>query len=147
MLTTRVAAGIRAGIVALAVTTGAIIGLGLRHGLAAQSFEVGGRALLGVAASAPAAAAAGFLAHAAWMLVLGVCFSVVAAPLRGLWLFIAALVFAAIAWTLSVWLFPGVVTVMRGAAVSTPQVIFVNLLLAAGLAAGMRLALEWSRKH
>ena len=141
------AAGIRAGIVALAVTSGAIIGLGLRHGLAMRSFEVAGRALLGDTSSAPTAAAAGFAAHAAWMMVLGVCFSVVAAPLRGVWLFLSAIAFAAIAWMLSVWLFPGVVAVMRGAAISMPQVIFVNLLLAAGLAAGMRLAFEGSRRH
>ena len=139
--------GIRAGIVALAVTTGGIIGLGLRHGLAMQPFAVAGRALVGPTASDWTPAAIGFVTHAGWMMVLGVCFSVVAASLRGVWLFTSALVFAGVAWAFAVRLLPGVATAMKAAAFSVPQAVFVNLLLAAGLAVGMRLASIPSRQH
>ena len=55
MSDSRITAGIRVGAVAAAATIGAVIGLGLRHGLALRPFTSAGRALfekLGLAAMA-----------------------------------------------------------------------------------------------
>src|SRR4030095_1277832 len=104
MSDSRIAVGIRVGAVAAAATIGAVIGLGLRHGLALRPVTSAGRARvekLGVVGTSSASAIVGLMMAACAIIVLGVCFTVVAAPLRGLRLLGAAIVFGAIAWGVS----------------------------------------------
>jgi hypothetical protein len=128
-------------VLAAATTAGAIIGLGLRHGAAVDPFTLTGRPLVG-AAPVLVATIAGFALHFGWMLVWGACFTLVAASLRGGRLAAAAIVFAIALWGLSNYLVPSAEPATRAAALTAPQSLFVHLLLALGLASGMRLAQE-----
>src|SRR6476469_5206384 len=102
MSDSRIAAGIRVGTVAAAATIGAVIGLGIRHGLALRPFMSAGRALLErlgvVVPTGFVATTIGLALIATAIIVLGVCFTVVAAALRGLRLLATAIVFGAIGW-------------------------------------------------
>lgn len=140
----RIATGIRVGTVAAAATIGAVIGLGLRHGLALRPFMSAGRSLmntLGVdAASDPATTMVGLAVVALAVVVLGVCFTLVAAPLRGVGLLIAATAFAAMGWAVCGYVVPSILTPTSGAVLGTAQRVFVCGMLALALVAGMRLA-------
>ena len=144
MTESRTALGIRVGTVAAAATIGAMIGLGLRHGLALRPFTSTGAALLerlGVGASRGALPVIlGLSLVAAAIIVLGVCFTVVAAPLRGLRLLIASCVFGAIGWAVSAYVVPSILVLSNETVLGTAQRVFVCALLALGLVAGMRLA-------
>jgi hypothetical protein len=133
--------GVRTGVLAAAATAGAIIGLGLRHGAALDPFTLTGRSLVG-AAPVLVATIAGLSLHVGWMLVWGACFTLVAASLRGTRLLLAAIFFAIALWGLSSYLMPSAEPATRAAGLTTPQSLFVHLLLALGLASGMRLAQE-----
>jgi hypothetical protein len=74
------------------------------------------------------------------IIVLGVCFTFVAASLRGVRLFIAALLFAASAWAVYAFIVPSVLVPSGGIELGTAQRVFLFALLALGLAVGMRLA-------
>ena len=143
MSDSRIAAGIRVGAVAAAATIGAVIGLGLRHGLALRPFTSAGRALfekLGVAGTSSASAIVGLMMAACAIIVLGVCFTVVAAPLRGLPLLGAAIVFGAIAWGVSAFVVPSILEWSTGAVLGGAQRLFIFGMLTIALVAGMRLA-------
>jgi hypothetical protein len=140
----QVGAGVRVGTVAAAATIGAVMGLGLRHGLALRPFMSAGRALLArLGAEAPTGAVAalvGVALVAFAIVVLGVCFTFVAAPLRGVRLLAVAIVFAAIGWAVSLYVVPAILVLSAGTVLGTAQRIFVCALLAVGLVVGMRLA-------
>jgi hypothetical protein len=124
---------------------GAIVGLGLRHGLATRPFMTAGYAVLetlGVRAASRGAAptAVGLAAVAAAIIVLGVCFTFVAASLRGLRLMIVALLFAASAWAVYAYIVPSILVLSDGLELGTAQRVFLFTLLALALAVGMRLA-------
>jgi hypothetical protein len=144
MSQSRTAAGIRVGIVAAAATIGALIGLGLRHGLALRPFVSTGLAVLGVIGVSGVGGVVpvivGLVLVAAAIIVLGVCFTIVAAPLRGLPLLLVACVFGAIGWAVSRYVVPSILASSVGAQLGTAQQVFVCALLALGLVAGMRLA-------
>jgi hypothetical protein len=144
MTDSRMATGVRVGAVAAATTIGAVIGLGLRHGLATRPFMTAGYGVLetlGVRASRGVTpVAVGVVAVAAAIIVLGVCFTFVAASLRGVRLFIAALLFAASAWAVYAFIVPSVLVPSGGIELGTAQRVFLFTLLALGLAVGMRLA-------
>jgi hypothetical protein len=130
--------------VAAAATIGALMGLGLRHGLALHPFASMGRALLTlVGASAPRGAAptlVGLATVAIAIIVLGVCFTIVAAPLRGMRLFGVAILFGVIGWAVSAYVVPSILVLSGGTVLGNAQRVFVCALLAAGLMVGMRLA-------
>ena len=136
--------GVRVGVVAAAATIGAVVGLGLRHGLALRPFATTGRALLerlGLSVSSggvPTAVGLAFVCVA--IIVLGVCFTIVAAPLRGLRLLVVALLFATIAWIIAAFVVPSILGLSDATVLGTAQRVFVCVLLALGLVAGMRLA-------
>ena len=138
------AAGVRVGTVAAAATIGAVIGLGLRHGLALRPFIDAGAALLdrlGIrSAGPPVLALVGLATVGLAIIVLGVCFTVVAAPLRGLRLLAAAAAFGGIGWIVSAYVVPSILVLSDGIMLGTAQRLFVCALLAMGLVAGMRLA-------
>lgn len=144
MSQSRTAAGIRVGTVAAAATIGALIGLGLRHGLALRPFVSTGRAVLdaigmtGVGGAVPVIV--GLVLVAAAIIVLGVCFTIVAAPLRGARLLLAACVFGAIGWAVSTYVVPSILASSGGTQLGTAQQIFICVLLSLALVAGMRLA-------
>lgn len=137
-------AGVRVGIVAAAATTGALVGLGLRHGLALRPFSNAGRSLLATIGvdSAPAVVAVivGLAVLVAAIIVLGVCFTVVAATLRGARLIAVAMLFSAIGWVVSAYVVRAMLASSTGAVLGTAQRVFVCALLAFALVAGMRLA-------
>jgi hypothetical protein len=132
------------GTLAAAATIGAVIGLGLRHGLALRPFASLGRALIalgGSIAPRPAVAAlVGVAIVAAAVIVLGVCFTFVAAPLRGLRLVVVAILFAAAGWAVSMYVVPSVVVLSGATVLGSAQRLFVCALLAVALVVGMRLA-------
>ena len=143
MSDSRIAAGIRVGAVAAAATIGAVIGLGLRHGLALRPFTSAGRALfekLGVVGTSSASAIVGLMMAACAIIVLGVCFTVVAAPLRGLRLLGAAIVFGAIAWGVSAFVVPSILEWSTVAVLGGAQRLFIFGMLTIALVAGIRLA-------
>ena len=129
---------------AAATTIGAVVGLGLRHGLATRPFMTAGYGVLetlGVrAASRGAPIAVGVAAVAAAIIVLGVCFTFVAASLRGLRLLVTALLFAASAWVVCAFVVPSFLRQTDGIELGTAQRVFLFTLLALALAVGMRLA-------
>jgi hypothetical protein len=145
----RLGTGIRVGTVAAAATIGAVIGLGLRHGLALRPFSTAGRGVLTLLGqSAPGAGVAtvmGLALAALAIIVLGVCFTFVAAPLRGVRLVVTAVAFAAIAWAVSVYVMPSILVLSAEIVLGTAQRVFVCVLLALSLVVGMRLARPGSR--
>ena len=143
MTDSRISIGIKVGTVAAAATIGAVIGLGLRHGLALRPFASTGHALferLGIAGTTSASALVGLMAVACAIIVLGVCFTVVAAPLRGLRLLGAAIVFGALAWGVSAFVVPSILAWSSGAVLGSAQRLFIFSTLTIALAVGMRLA-------
>ena len=144
MTESRTAAGIRVGTVAAAVTIGALIGLGLRHGLALRPFTSTGIALLQTVGADTSRGAVpvivGLSLVTAAIIVLGVCFTVVAAPLRGIRLLMTAGGFGVIGWAVATYVVPSILAPSDGAVLGTAQQVFVTTLLALGLVVGMRLA-------
>ena len=143
MTDSRIGTGMRVGAVAAAATIGAVIGLGLRHGLALRPFAAAGRALLeklGVMGSPSESALVGLMMVACAIIVLGVCFTIVAAPLRGLPLLVAAIVFGAIAWSVSAFVVPSILAWSTGTVLGSAQRLFIFGMLTIALVVGMRLA-------
>ena len=131
------------GTVAAAATIGAVIGLGLRHGLALRPFTATGRALfekVGVVGTPATTAILGILSVACAIIVLGVCFTVVAAPLRGLRLLGVAIAFGVVAWSVSAFVVPSILALSSGIVMGSAQRVFIFSLLSLALVVGMRLA-------
>jgi hypothetical protein len=130
--------------VAAAATIGAVIGLGLRHGLAFRPFMAAGAALfdrLGIPViRSSIATVAGVALVSAAIIVLGVCFTFVAGSLRGLRLALAALMFAAVSWGASLYVVRSILVLSDGTVLGAAQRVFIFALLALALVAGMRLA-------
>ena len=138
-----IATGVRVGPVAAATTIGAVIGLGLRHGLALRPFMSAGRGLLeriGVVGTPSITTIVGLTMVACGIIVLGVCFTVVATPLRGLRLLGVALLFGVIAWAISALVMPSILALSAGAALGTAQRMFIFGMMSIALVVGMRLA-------
>jgi hypothetical protein len=140
----RLRAGLRTGLVAASATFGALIGFGVREGSAYGMFADAGQQLLARVGVGPAsigiAVALGVLLHGAWSIVWGVCFSVVAAPLRGVRLLGAALAFGALAWAVSQYVLPKFLSLGTSNTLGAPRLAMLYLLFASALAVGMRLA-------
>jgi hypothetical protein len=134
----------RIGLLAAATTVGVIMGLGLRHDSAIQPFAIAGRALwartTGLPASPLFATLLGFALHIVWMLLWGVCFSVVATPLRGAQRVLAAAVIAGIVGLLTVTIAPAALGAGAIAAQTGAQTMLLLALFALSLLAGIRLA-------
>ena len=140
----RIMTGVRVGTVAAAATIGAVIGLGLRHGLALRPFISAGRGLIDAlgfdVASDPTTAMVGLTFVAMAVIVLGICFTLVAAPLRGVELLLTAMAFGAIGWAASVYVVPSILMLRSGAVLGMGQRVFVCAMLTVALVVGMRLA-------
>ena len=143
MADSRIATGVRVGAVAAAATIGGVIGLGLRHGLALRPFMSAGHAVLeriGVVGTPSLTTFVGLTSVAGAIIVLGVCFTVVAAPLRGLQLLTVAILFGAIAWAVSAFVVPSILALSSGAVLGDAQRVFIFAMLSVALVVGMRLA-------
>jgi hypothetical protein len=140
----RVLRGIRVGFIAAAATAGVIVGLGVRHGEALTPFFLTGRSLLATLTGALAppvlATVAGLLVHAFWMLLWSVCFTLVAASLRGMRLALAAALCAVVVRALGATVLPGALGAGALASLSAPQTWFLLTLFALSLFVGTRLA-------
>lgn len=141
VLSDRLRAGFPVGLLGGAVTAGALVGLGLRHGAATYPFEMGGRALftswrLGLP-SVGAALVVGVAAHLLWMVLWGVCFSAVATTLRGGAIAVGALLFVLFLGALSTTVVPGALGAVAFAGLTTAQTAFVLVLLAGAFIAGV----------
>jgi len=148
MTDSRIAAGIRVGTVAAAATIGALMGLGLRHGLALRPFMAAGRAVLeklGLVATTSLTTIVGLTTVACAVILLGVCFTVVAASLRGFRLIAVAIGFGAIAWGVTAFVVPSVLALSSGTELGDAQRVFIVSMLVIALVAGMRLARSSTR--
>ena len=148
MTDSRIAAGIRVGTVAAAATIGALMGLGLRHGLALRPFMAAGRAVLeklGLVATTSLTTIVGLTTVACAVILLGVCFTVVAASLRGFRLIAVAIGFGAIAWGVTAFVVPSVLALSSGTVLGDGQRVFIVSMLVIALVAGMRLARSSTR--
>jgi hypothetical protein len=140
--------GALAGLVAAAVTAGAIVGFGIEHGGAARLFSALGRTTLGNPvvdgrAEQAAVTAVGVLVHAAQVTAIGVLFGLVAAHARGVRLALLAIVAAILAAVAQLALAPAVLRFGNAVTVfplQRGQFVALYLLLAAGLGGGMRVA-------
>lgn len=82
----------------------------------------------------------GALLHLVVSVAWGWVFAVVAAPYRGLRVLGVAILTSTVAWAFSATVLPSALRYGNGLYASTPRAVIVHLLLAAGLASGMRLA-------
>lgn len=118
--------------------------MGLRHDSALAPFLISGRAVVaattGLLASPVPATVLGLLVHVVWMVLWGICFSIVATPLHGLSRVAAAAAFAAVVGYVATALLPGALGAAMIAATTRPQMIFLLALFAMALVTGMRLA-------
>jgi hypothetical protein len=74
------------------------------------------------------------------IILLGVCFTFVAAPLRGLRLLLSALMFSAIGWGASLYVVRSILVLSDAIVLGSAQRVFIFAMLAMALVAGMRLA-------
>jgi len=140
----RLAVGLRTGLILGAATAGVIVGLGVRYDSALTPFLLAGRATIatmsGLVVSPLVATVSGIVVHTAWMLLWGVCFSAVATALRGVRLWVAAAIFAALVGVLSATIVPGALGAGAMVAQTGPQTVVFLTLFAVALLAGMRFA-------
>ena len=136
--------GLSVGLLCAAATSGALVGLGLRHDTAFAPFESGGRALLATwhlsISAAAVAIGTGAAAHTIWMVLWGVCFSVAAARLRGLALASAAIVFVVLLHAVAVTFLPGALGASAYADVNAVQTALLLALQAGALGFGLTFA-------
>lgn len=144
VIQSRVLRGLRTGLIAAAATAGVLVGLGVRHHEATTPFLLSGRSLVatltGVLAPPLLATVTGVLVHAFWMLLWGVCFSLVAASLRGARLAGLAVLFAVTVRYLGATVLPGALGAGALASLSSAQTWFLVILFALSLVVGVQLA-------
>lgn len=140
----RIVVGLRIGLVAGAASTGALIGLGLRHGSALTPFQLYGRvvtaSLTGLVPTDATAVAVGLAVHLFWMALWGAGFALVARSRHLPRLVAVATGFCAAAGWLGSQFFPSLLGAAAVASLGTGQLLLFLLLVAAALVAGMRLA-------
>jgi hypothetical protein len=142
--TTRIRAGVRAGLVSAAATAGAVTGFGIRHhDLAGPFVSLGTEVMQGFGVSeAPALvpSAAGVAAHVAWMIVWGITFAALAHERRpGAAVALAAITGAAAALAARS-LVPAAFGAVNFAALSGAQLALCVVLMTLGLVTGRALA-------
>lgn len=142
----RLGIGVRVGLLAAAATSGVVVGLGLRQGAAFAPFVLLGRSLFarlaGVSPQPAVALIVGAAVHMGWMILWGVCFTVVAARLRSSRVLVGALLLSVIAGLLARWLWPSALGAAATASLSATETFLYLALMALSLFAGTRLALE-----
>lgn len=143
MLNERIRTGIRVGGLAGAATAGALVGLGFRHGMAISPFVSAGRSILSKAGGylppPLLALSTGIVVHFMWMILWGICFSILAIHLRGIALLVAATLFAVFIGALASTIVPGALGAAGTASLNLAQTLFVLTLLAGSLFVGLRL--------
>ena len=144
MISSRIRAGVRAGLVAAAATAGAIIGFGIRHGDWLRPFaSLGADVIGGFGVTDPPrwlAAATGIAGHLAWMVIWGITFATVAhrktPPLSAVFAVAVALGAALVARYLS----PAALGAVTFSALPAVQAALCVALMSAGLVIGRALS-------
>lgn len=140
---TRIRAGVRAGLVSAAATAGAIIGFGLRHHDWSTPFvSLGIQVLQGLGLTNPplsVSSAAGIAAHVAWMVVWGIGFGLLAYRRTPATAALLALGIGVVA-ALSARVIPPALGAVNFAALPTAQVVLCVALLSVGLITGRALS-------
>lgn len=136
--------GVRVGLVAAAATGGAVVGLGLRRGGGLTPFALYGRslfaALTGVLPQPVLAIVVGVGLHVLWMTVWGVCFTVVATPLRGARIAGAAILVSLLVGVVAIRVYPPALGAATMTSLAWPQLAVYLALLALSFLAGTRIA-------
>lgn len=126
------------------MSTGVLMGLGVRDGSALEPFQQFGRmttaSVTGLVPSLALAAAVGLGGHLLWMLVLGVGFALVARTPHVGRLAVLALLYSAIAGWLTMRVLPSLLGAAGVASLSTSQFLFFLALFALALVVGTRIA-------
>lgn len=144
VFSSRIQAGVRAGLVSAAATAGAITGFGIRQSDWSGPFaSLGNQVMRGVGVTdAPRfiASVAGMSAHVAWMILWGIAFGAMAYRRSGsVVLLLGALVGAGAALTARS-LVPAALGAVRFAAMPGPQAALCVALMTAGLVTGRALS-------
>jgi hypothetical protein len=144
VISPRMRAGVRAGLVAAAATAGAIIGFGIRHGDWSGPFaSLGFQVLYGFGVTDPPRflnSAAGVAAHVAWMVLWGIAFSAMshkATPARAV---LVAIVVGTAAALIARSLLPAAMGAVKFAAMPGTQAVLCVVLMTAGLVTGRALS-------
>jgi hypothetical protein len=140
----RIRAGVRAGLIAAAATAGVIIGFGVRHNDWAGPFQsLGVQVLQGLGVSSPTlglATVIGFTAHAAWMIVWGIAFVVLAHRKPSVLAMLLAILVGALASVAARSMIPAAMGAMRFATLPAIQAVLCVAMMIAGLMAGRALS-------
>lgn len=140
MFSSRIRAGVRAGLVAAAATAGVIIGFGARHNDWAGPFQsLGVQVLHGLGASTPTlglAVSVGLLAHAAWMIVWGIGFVVLAHRRTWALALVLAVTVGVVATFIARTAVPAAMGAMLFAAMPAIQAVLCVAMMVGGLLAG-----------
>jgi hypothetical protein len=140
----RVRRGVQAGIVAWAATLGVLVGFGRSRGAALQPLNSIAHPFFGTRALVMqgfdwAVTPLALLLHLVAIVVLGVIFAIVAARLRGLRLFGAALAYAFVIWLVNRLIFPTMLSAGLAQLLSSWEMAVYYLVMAVALALGVRL--------
>ena len=146
MISTRIRAGVRAGLVAAAATAGAIIGFGIRHNDWAGPFaSLGQQVIEGLGVTAPSrflTSATGMVAHASWMMIWGITFAALAHRRTPVLSALIAVLVAVGAMFIARGLIPPAMGALRFAAIPGVQAGLCLALMAAGLVTGRALTTD-----
>lgn len=134
----------QAGIVAWAATLGVLVGFGRSRGAALQPLNSIAHPFFGTRALVMqgfdwAVTPLALLLHLVAIVVLGVIFAIVAARLRGLRLFGAALAYAFVIWLVNRLIFPTMLSAGLAQLLSSWEMAVYYLVMAVALALGVRL--------
>jgi hypothetical protein len=144
VLTTRIRAGVRAGLIAAAATAGALVGFGIRHDDAMRPFAaLGATVLTGFGATTPprlVAIVAGFLAHVSWMVFWGIAFAAIAHRRTRATIVLVALLTGLVATLAAGYFVPAALGAVKFAALQGIQAVLCIVLMTAGLVMGRELS-------
>ena len=144
MLSSRIRAGVRAGLIAAAATAGALIGFGIRHGDWIGPFSaLGYQVLESFGAPAPPrllATITGLLAHASWMMVWGIAFATLAHRKTGVTIVASAVLVGLLATLAAGYVLPAALGAVKFAAMPGVQAALCVVLMTAGLVMGRSLS-------
>ena len=144
MISSRIRAGVRAGLVAAAATAGAIIGFGIRHGDWVGPFtSLGTQVTQGLGVTGlprSLATVAGLVAHASWMVIWGITFAALSHQKTPVVSAIIAALVGVVAALAAASLVPAALGAVRFAMMPGVQAALCVALMSAGLVMGRALS-------
>ena len=144
VLSSRIRAGVRAGLIAAAATGGALVGFGIRHNDWLGSFSALGMQVMSgfgvVEGPSLVSAAVGLLAHTSWMVLWGLAFASVSFRKTPLVTVVWALLVGIGSMLLARSLVPAAMGAVKFAAMPSVQAALCLALMTAGLVTGRALS-------